>query len=147
MSPAGQRARRRATWLSGFWSAAIPKRSAQSADRRYAWFESYITTILTRDVRDLANIEKIAEIPRLLALLASRLAELANFANLSRGLAISVSTLKRYFALLEATFLVRLLPAWFGKHRQTSYEVTQAADFRHGVGRFPVGPESPAAAG
>jgi predicted AAA+ superfamily ATPase len=27
-------------------------------------------------------------------------------------LAIPVSTLKRYFALLEATFLVRLLPAW-----------------------------------
>ena len=63
-------------------------------------------------MRDLANIEKIAEIPRLLALLASRLAELANYANLSRSLAIPVSTLKRYFALLEATFLVRLLPAW-----------------------------------
>ena len=32
--------------------------------------------------------------------------------NLSRSLSLPVSTLKRYFALLEATFLVRLLPAW-----------------------------------
>jgi predicted AAA+ superfamily ATPase len=61
----------------------------------------------------LANIEKITEIPRLLALLASRLAELLNYTDLSRSLAIPLSTLKRYFALLEATFLVRLLPAWF----------------------------------
>jgi predicted AAA+ superfamily ATPase len=95
--------------LVGGYPEAVARKSA---DRRYAWFESYITTILTRDVRDLANIERIAEIPRLLALLASRLAELVNHANLSRSLSIPVSTLKRYFALLEATFLVRLLPAW-----------------------------------
>ncbi len=93
--------------LVGGYPEAVARRSA---DRRYAWFESYVTTILTRDVRDLASIEKIAEIPRLLALLAARLAELANYANLSRSLAIPVSTLKRYFALLEATFLVRSCP-------------------------------------
>ena len=36
-----------------------------------------------------------------------------NFADLSRALAIPQTTLKRYVALLETTFLVRLLPAWF----------------------------------
>ena len=96
--------------LAGGYPEALARKSA---DRRYAWFDSYVTTILTRDVRDLANIEKIAEIPRLLALLASRLAKLMNYADLSRSLAIPSSTLKRYFALLEATFLVRRLPAWF----------------------------------
>jgi uncharacterized protein len=96
--------------LVGGYPEAIARKTAE---RRYAWFESYITTILTRDVRDLANIERLSEIPRLLALLGSRLAELVNYAGLSRSLAIPHSTLKRYFALLEATFLVRLLPAWF----------------------------------
>ncbi len=87
--------------------------SRKSVVRRQAWFDSYVTTILTRDVRELANIERIAELPRLLALLASRVAELVNYADLSRSLSISQSSLKRYFALMEATFLVRLLPAWF----------------------------------
>ena len=63
--------------LVGGYPEAVARKTA---DRRYAWFDSYVTTILTRDVRDLANIEKIAEIPRLLALLASRLAELVNYA-------------------------------------------------------------------
>jgi uncharacterized protein len=83
-----------------------------SAARRRAWFASYVTTILQRDVRDLANIEGLASLPRLLALVATRSAGLLNFSDLSRGLSIPQSTLKRYFALLEATFLIRLLPAW-----------------------------------
>jgi predicted AAA+ superfamily ATPase len=96
--------------LAGGYPEAVARKSA---DRRNAWFDSYITTILSRDVRELANIERIAELPRLLALLASRVAELMNHADMSRSLSIPTSSLKRYFALLEATFLVQLLPAWF----------------------------------
>ena len=85
----------------------------KSHARRQAWFDSYVDAILQRDVRDLANIERLSEIPRLLALLASRAGELLNFADLGRTLGIPQTTLKRYLALMEMTFLVRLLPAWF----------------------------------
>lgn len=80
--------------------------------RRDAWFSSYLTAILQRDVRDLSNIEDLAALPRLLALLASRSGGLLNFADLSRSLAVPQSTLKRYFALLQATFLIHLVPPW-----------------------------------
>ncbi len=80
--------------------------------RRQAWFGSYITTILQREVRDMARIEGLNEMPRLLALLATRVGALINFADIARGLSIPQSTLKRYMALLEAAFLVRPLPAW-----------------------------------
>ncbi len=85
----------------------------KSPARREAWFDFYIDSILQRDVRDLANIERLSEIPQLLALLASRVAQPVNFADLARTLAIPQTTLKRYMALMETTFLVRLLPAWF----------------------------------
>lgn len=81
--------------------------------RRQAWFDSYVDAILHRDVRDLANIERLSKIPRLLALVASRAGELLNFADLGRTLGIPQTTLKRYLTLMEMTFLVRLLPAWF----------------------------------
>lgn len=84
----------------------------KNATRRDAWFESYLATILQRDVRDITNIENLGEVPRLLALLASRSCSLINYADLARSLAIPQSTLKRYMALLETTFLVRRLPAW-----------------------------------
>ena len=83
-----------------------------TAARRKAWFHSYITTILQRDIRDLANIADFTAVPRLLAVLASRAGGLLNFADLSRTLALPQTTLKRYFALLEATFLAQLLRPW-----------------------------------
>ncbi|HET6427882.1 MAG TPA: ATP-binding protein [Phycisphaerae bacterium] len=83
-----------------------------SWQRRRAWFNSYITTLLQRDVRDLANIEGLTAMPRLLGLLASRIGSLVNQAELARSLGMPQTTLKRYLALLEATFLVQLLPPW-----------------------------------
>jgi len=84
----------------------------ESRTRRRAWFDAYVDAILQRDVRELANIERLSEIPRLLALLASRVSQPLSFADLARTLAIPQTTLKRYMALMETTFLVRLLPAW-----------------------------------
>lgn len=68
--------------------------------RRAAWFDSYVTTILQRDVRDLANIERLAELPLLLYLLASRTSSLLNYSELSRSSGLPQSTPKRYLALL-----------------------------------------------
>lgn len=80
--------------------------------RREAWFASYITAILQRDVRDLGHIEGLTEMPRLLGLLAARVGGLLNMSELSRSSGIAHTTLKRYLSLLEATFLLQPLPAW-----------------------------------
>jgi predicted AAA+ superfamily ATPase len=88
--------------------------SRKEWNRRRAWFNPYVSTILQRDVRDLANVEGLSAMPRLLTLLASRAGALLNHAEVSRSLGIPQSTLKRYMALLEATFLIQLLPAWSG---------------------------------
>lgn len=82
--------------------------------RRRAWFDSYITTLLQRDVRDLTNIEGLTALPRLLNLLAARAGGLLNFAELSRSSTIPQSTLKRYMILLEMMFLIEPLTAWAG---------------------------------
>jgi predicted AAA+ superfamily ATPase len=95
--------------LRGGYPPAVER---TDAERREAWFGSYLLTILERDVRDMAHIEGLTLLPRALALIAARSAGLLNFADLSRSLAIPQSTLKRYFALLEAIFLVQLVPAW-----------------------------------
>jgi predicted AAA+ superfamily ATPase len=92
----------------GFPDAAARK----TASRRAAWFDSYVQSVLQRDVRDLAQVEQLTEIPNLLRLLAVRSASLLNFAELSRSCGIAQSTLKRYFALLEMLFLVVRLQPW-----------------------------------
>lgn len=81
--------------------------------RRDAWFQSYVLTMLQRDIRDLANIADATAVPRLLSVIATRAGGLLNFADLSRTVALPQTTLKRYFALLETMFLVQLLRPWF----------------------------------
>jgi predicted AAA+ superfamily ATPase len=84
----------------------------ESDDRREAWFASYISTILQRDVRDLARVEALHALPNLLKLLAARASGLLNLADVGRDSGLPHSTLNRYLALLETVFLVHRLPAW-----------------------------------
>jgi predicted AAA+ superfamily ATPase len=85
-----------------------------SANRRAAWFQAYISTLLQRDVKDLSSIEGLSEMPRLLSLLAARSSHMLNMSEISRSLGIAQMTLKRYFSLLQAVFIAALLPAWSG---------------------------------
>ena len=81
-------------------------------ERRGAWFASYISTILHRDVRDLARVDGLHALPNLLKLLAARASGLLNLADVSRDAGLPHTTLTRYLALLETVFLVHRLPAW-----------------------------------
>ena len=70
------------------------------SDERELWFNSYITTILYRDVQELANISGLTEFPLLLKLLATRVGNLLNVAELTRSIGIANPTLHRYLSLL-----------------------------------------------
>ncbi len=87
---------------------------ARNAGRRDAWFASYLTTILQRDVRDISNIEGLTDLPRILRFLASRAGKVLNVADAGRALGVPHTTLTRYLSLLENTFLIRKIPAWAG---------------------------------
>jgi predicted AAA+ superfamily ATPase len=95
--------------LAGGFPEVLGRRAAE---RKRRWFESYITTLLQREVRDLGRIEDLPAIPRLLALCAARTAQTVNVADLSRDSGLPQTTLRRYMAVLEGTFLVQHLPAW-----------------------------------
>lgn len=95
--------------VAGGFPEALARRGA---DRRRAWFDAYVTTITQRDIRDLSEIEGLTALPRLLSLMAARSGGLLNAAELSRAAGIAQATLRRYLALLEATFLFTPLPAW-----------------------------------
>lgn len=92
----------------GFPEAA----SRADAVRRDAWFSAYAETTLRREVRELSGAEGLAELPRLLAALAARAGGILNVADVSRALGMPQSTTRRYIALLEATFLAVMVPAW-----------------------------------
>lgn len=83
-----------------------------SEHARESWINSYITTLLQRDVQDLAQISGLTEFPNLLRILATRTSNLLNVAELSRSSGIATSTLHRYITLLEALFIISFIQPW-----------------------------------
>jgi predicted AAA+ superfamily ATPase len=105
----------RETLVDSVLRGCFPEPVLASSDRsRSRWTDSFITTVLEKDVRDMAGIVGLSAMPRVLTALASRACTQLNLSEMSRTLAIPWSTLERYVALLTATFLVRFLPAWSG---------------------------------
>jgi predicted AAA+ superfamily ATPase len=91
-----------------------PEPLTRSRIRSATWFESYVSTILQRDIRDLSNIEGLIQLPKLLSILAARTACLVNTADISRTTGIPYTSLSRYLTLLEMTYLIHTIPAWSG---------------------------------
>ena len=95
--------------VSGGYPPAAERRTEA---RRAAWFGSYLSAVVQRDVRELANIDRLRDLPRLLAAVAARTTGILNTADLGRDLAIPQTSLQRYMTLLENVFLVVRVPAW-----------------------------------
>jgi len=79
---------------------------------RRLWLESYVTTLISRDVREIGNVRDLRDFPVLLNALAIRSGTLLNLSDISRTVGIPHETLRRYMSLLETLWLVVELPAW-----------------------------------
>lgn len=77
------------------------------------WYSSYIETYLSRDVRELINIGDIRDFQRCLQLLAARVSNILNLSDLARNVGVSVPTIKRWISVLEASYIIFLLPPYF----------------------------------
>ena len=100
--------------LGGYPEVVTLAASGIPHERLRNWFETYVTTLLQRDVRDLSNIQGLSDMPLLLRLIASRATAALNVADLSRSSRISNVTLHRYLALLQAIYLIQLIQPWSG---------------------------------
>jgi len=89
-----------------------PEAHLRPQRRRERWFESYVESVITRDIRDLADIRRSDQMPRLLRLIASQAANLFRAETMSNDLGISTKTVQSYTDLLETVFLVRRIEAW-----------------------------------
>jgi predicted AAA+ superfamily ATPase len=103
---------RRRDYLERVVTGGFPEAVKRSPRRRAAFFDSYLTTLIDRDVLQLASIHSRTELHRLLALLAARTAGLLVHSTLASQSEIARTTLVRYLDLLAQVFLIKLVPAW-----------------------------------
>jgi uncharacterized protein len=93
-------------------AGGYPDGRARTGRRRMRFFDSYIETILQRDLGSIAHVHDRTNVRRLLEALAAVSGSLLNYGGLSRDLGIPASTLRSHTDLLETLFLIRLVPPW-----------------------------------
>lgn len=93
-------------------TGGYPAAQLRTGRRRARFFESYLDTIMQRDLSSVARVHEQANVRRLLDALASVSGSPVNYQGLSRDLGIAASTLRPHVDLLETLFLIRRLPPW-----------------------------------
>nr|WP_242664267.1 ATP-binding protein [Chlorobium sp. N1] len=82
------------------------------------WFAGYVATYVERDVRQVLNIQDLSAFQRFIRLCAGRSGQLLNLNALGGEAGVSHSTARSWLSVLEASYLVHLLPPYhrnFGK--------------------------------
>jgi predicted AAA+ superfamily ATPase len=82
------------------------------------WLSSYVATYVDRDVRSVASIGDLATFQRFVELCAGRTGQLTNYSALAVDASVTQPTAKAWLSVLQASFLVFLLPAWSGNVRK-----------------------------
>lgn len=111
-----------ATLDASLWQGAYPRIPAGHipADR---WLADYVTTYVQRDVRQLSNISDLDAFTRFLRLCAGRTAQEVNLSRLGADAGVSHNTARAWLGVLEASFIVFLMPAW---HRNIRKQLVKA---------------------
>jgi len=85
---------------------------ASSDEASLRWREVYMQTYFEKDLAELNVRIPPQRILRLWAMLAQYHGQVLNFTNMAQFLEVSVPTVKNYLALLEGTFMIRMLSPW-----------------------------------
>lgn len=76
------------------------------------FFSGYLQTYVERDVRQLKNISSLSTFQKFLFLCAGRVGQILNVSSLSNDCGMSVSTLKDWISILEASYILYTLHPW-----------------------------------
>ncbi|MCX8086662.1 MAG: ATP-binding protein [Rhodocyclaceae bacterium] len=95
------------TLLTGFY----PRIYDQGLDPAQT-LADYFATYVERDLRQLAAIQDLLTFERFVKLCAGRVGQLLNLASLASDAGIAASTARHWLELLQASYIVFLLPPW-----------------------------------
>lgn len=81
-------------------------------------YPSYVKTYLERDVRDLLHIRDMLQFHTFLRICAGRIGSLFNASEISSEIGVSVNTIKSWLSVLQASYVITLLPPYFENTRK-----------------------------
>ncbi len=93
-------------------TGGFPEAQRRTGAARRRFFESYVASVVERDVVETSRVHEPASVGVLLRLVAARSGSLVRFDSLGREAGVSGKTAKGYMDVLERLFLVRVRRPW-----------------------------------
>ena len=82
------------------------------------FYPSYIQTYLERDVRNISNIQNLSAFKTFLEIAAGRTGQIINFTSISNEIGVDQKTVKTWFSILEASYIVYFVRPWLKNYNK-----------------------------
>lgn len=95
------------------YQGSYPELVMRSYEEADLWMSSYIDTYLNKDIRALAQIGDMRDFRRFIQLLAGNIGQTLDQTHYAKNIGVSVPTIKRWLSILEASYVVFLVPPFY----------------------------------
>lgn len=92
------------------FKGCYPELGARHYVESELWYSAYIETYVNKDVRLLSEIGNLLDFQRFIQLLAANVTQLLDFSLYARDIGVSVPTIKRWLSILEASYIIFIVP-------------------------------------
>lgn len=99
--------------LNGFYPAVVSEKLPP-----YMTYQNYYDTYIERDVREISNLKNLTDFRKFVRLCAGRTAQILNANAISNDIGLSVHTVKTWLSILEASYIIFMLPPWYDNIRK-----------------------------
>lgn len=109
----------------------------------HAWYADYVATYVERDVRQMINVRDLNAFRRFVRMCAARTAQPVNLSALAADCGITHNTAKAWISILEASYLVMLLPPHHRNFGKRLSKTPKLYFYDAGLAAWLAGIESP----
>lgn len=95
------------------YQGAYPELVIRNYQHANMWYSAYLDTYLSKDVRALTQVGNMRDFRRLVQLLAANISQPLDMSQYAREIGVSVPTIQRWVSVLEASYVIFLLPPFY----------------------------------
>jgi len=103
------------------------------------WLNSYVRTYVDRDLRQMINIGDLSIFQQFLKLCAARTGQILNLSSMGNQLGISYQTVKKWLSVLEASYIIYLLPPYYNNFNKRITKSPKLYFYDVGLASFLLG--------
>jgi predicted AAA+ superfamily ATPase len=105
---------------------------------------NYVATYLERDVRQIVTVRSLSLFQKFLKICAGRTGQFLNLSTIGNDLGLSHTTAREWLSVLEASYIVYLLPAYYRNFNKRLTKAPKLYFYDTGLAAYLLGIEKPA---